>query len=216
MDEVAKLEHQRLVEGYLEQNGVYDYFQKLMLEVIYDKPIDVVEYLIHRLENGKRRRVFLLGPLGANKYGIGKKIAEEMDLEFISSRDVIEEEVSKKSSLGKYFSEHIRKGEFIRDDAIVKAVMSRIETMEKKNKSYVLVGFPRSRVQALALQRESIIPDKVLFMENFSEEDFITQHKKMMFHLRSQETPALKYKSVVDSDEYNDLAANALSEYLIN
>jgi hypothetical protein len=46
MDEVSKLEYQQRVESYLEENGIYDLFEGLMKDVIYEKPIDLIDYLI--------------------------------------------------------------------------------------------------------------------------------------------------------------------------
>ena len=46
MEEPAKIAYQSEIETYLESNGVYDFFEQLMTEIIYEKPIDVVEFLI--------------------------------------------------------------------------------------------------------------------------------------------------------------------------
>jgi adenylate kinase len=116
--------------------------------------------------------LFLVGPLGAHKYDVGKAVAEACGLELVSSRDIILQEVENKTTLGKYFMESVAKGELIRDDSMFKAVQGRLEDLERQNKSYILVGFPRTRVQALALCRMGVMPDKVFFMEDFDEAAF--------------------------------------------
>lgn len=47
----------------------------------------------------------------------------------------------------------------MRDDIVVQIVKQELENLQKEKKSFIIEGFPKTRVQALALQRAGIIPD---------------------------------------------------------
>ena len=48
------------------------------------------------------------------------------------------------------------------DDIVIALVRKEIERMEKAADSYIIQGFPRTKVQALAIQDMKIIPDKFI------------------------------------------------------
>lgn len=51
------------------------------------------------------------------------------------------------------------------DDIVIELVKNEIESYEKKSQSWIIQGFPRTRVQALSLQKMGIIPDKFINLE---------------------------------------------------
>jgi hypothetical protein len=55
MNKSQKLEFQQQIEGYLEENHVYDLFESLMMNLIKDKPIDPIQYLVQKLETPQRK-----------------------------------------------------------------------------------------------------------------------------------------------------------------
>lgn len=52
----------------------------------------------------------------------------------------------------------------VADEIAIELVMQQIKELEKEGKSYVIEGFPRTRVQAIALQKMGIIPDKFFIL----------------------------------------------------
>jgi adenylate kinase family enzyme len=44
-------------------------------------------------------------------------------------------------------------------------IKEQIEECESKGKSWIIQGFPRTKVQALSLQKMGIIPDKMLLLK---------------------------------------------------
>ena len=48
---------------------------------------------------------------------------------------------------------------------MIDLVKTEIEGFEKKSQSWIIQGFPRTRVQALSLQKMGIIPDKFINLE---------------------------------------------------
>lgn len=51
MDKATKLKYQRDVEKYLESKKVYELFEDLLKNLIIHKPLDPLDYLIHKLED---------------------------------------------------------------------------------------------------------------------------------------------------------------------
>lgn len=43
-------------------------------------------------------------------------------------------------------------------------VKKEIETIQKEKKSFILSGYPRTRVQGLAMQRDGIFPDAFIIL----------------------------------------------------
>ena len=48
---------------------------------------------------------------------------------------------------------------------MIDLISKEIAGFEKKNQSWVIQGFPRTRTQALSLQRLAIIPDKIIHLD---------------------------------------------------
>ena len=48
------------------------------------------------------------------------------------------------------------------DEIVIELIKKEIEGYEKKHQSWIIQGFPRTRVQALSLQKMGIIPDKFI------------------------------------------------------
>lgn len=79
-------------------------------------------------------------------------------------------EISKKTDLGKTIEEYYQNLKYVPDDIVIELVKKHMATLEKEKKSYILEGFPKTRVQGLALQRAGIIPDSFLVL-NLPEEE---------------------------------------------
>jgi adenylate kinase len=77
MDKNQKYEFTESIETYLEENQVYDLFEKLLQQLLLKKPEKPLEFLIERIQqsdqeskckfnfNKSVRRVFLMGPPGS-------------------------------------------------------------------------------------------------------------------------------------------------------
>ena len=72
------------------------------------------------------------------------------------------------------------------DETVIKVMMTKLEELEKAGKSYIVEGFPRTRLQAMALQDKGIVPDK-FFVLNLSESNM---HKALVEKLKATEQVA--------------------------
>jgi adenylate kinase len=85
--------------------------------------------------------------------------------------DLIQKEITKKSDFGKRIYESRKKYSYIEDEIVIEIVKQHIDLCEKDKQNYkgwILEGFPRTRLQAVALQQWKITPDK-FFMLNIAD-----------------------------------------------
>ena len=77
MDKNQKYEFTESIEGYLEENQVYDLFENLLQQLLLKKPEKPIDFLMERIQASDTeskcklkltslvRRVFLMGPPGS-------------------------------------------------------------------------------------------------------------------------------------------------------
>ncbi len=94
--------------------------------------------------------IIFLGPPGAGKGTQAKLVAERFHIPHISTGDILREAVTNGSELGKKVKNIMESGELVPDDLMVDIVKERIGRADCK-KGFILDGFPRTIVQANAL-----------------------------------------------------------------
>ncbi len=101
-------------------------------------------------------------------------LGEYFNWQSISVGDLLKKEVGKKSEYGKAIVEaqkDYRYGKItnyivlVEDNIVIELVKKQIMNYEKENQSWIIEGFPRTKVQALALQKIGIIPDKFILLD---------------------------------------------------
>ncbi len=115
-----------------------------------------------------RSRVALLGPPGAGKGTQAKRIVQETGLVHLSSGDILRDEVSKATDLGRTANGFMERGELVPDDLIIDMIRERIESA---GAGFLLDGFPRTVEQAEAL--EGITPLDVVINIGISRESVV-------------------------------------------
>lgn len=94
--------------------------------------------------------IALFGPPGAGKGTQSKYLLEKYDLTYISTGDILREEIKENTELGQKAKDIIAKGGLVSDDLIVQIIEKKI-TSEYKN-GILFDGFPRTTVQAYILE----------------------------------------------------------------
>jgi adenylate kinase len=111
--------------------------------------------------------LILLGPPGAGKGTQAKKIAESYGLSHISTGEALREAARHGTGLGRQAKEYMERGDLVPDDLVVGIVEEYLKGLDVSG--YLLDGFPRTVVQAEALDRltegTSQAVDKVLNLE---------------------------------------------------
>jgi adenylate kinase len=114
----------------------------------------------------------MLGPPGAGKGTQAERISRTRHLPKISTGDILREAVHDRTSLGCTAKAEMEAGHLVSDDVMIGIVQERLERADAR-KGFVLDGFPRTIVQANALDRlvngrgplvvlDIVVPEEVL------------------------------------------------------
>ncbi len=97
-------------------------------------------------------RIIMLGAPGAGKGTQASRISERYGIPQISTGDILRSAVREGTELGKKAKEYMDRGELVPDEIVIGIVRERIVQDDRK-KGFILDGFPRTVVQAEALDR---------------------------------------------------------------
>jgi len=114
----------------------------------------------------------MLGPPGAGKGTQAERISRTRRLPKISTGDILREAVHNRTSLGCAAKEEMEAGHLVSDDVMIGIVQERLDRADAR-KGFVLDGFPRTIVQANALDQlvdgrgplvvlDIVVPEEVL------------------------------------------------------
>ncbi|MDW8032444.1 MAG: adenylate kinase [Aquificaceae bacterium] len=92
--------------------------------------------------------VVFLGPPGSGKGTQAKGLSRQLGLVHISTGDLLREAVRKGTELGKRAREYMERGELVPDSLMI----ALIEEVMPQEGGFILDGFPRTVMQALALE----------------------------------------------------------------
>lgn len=166
MNKEEKLKFQKQVETYLERKRIYDMFQDLLKELVVHKPDHPIDFLIERLERPQPKKVFIVGPRGSEAFKKAKAVAslQKQAFEVVSVGQLLKAEVAKKSPAGVRAAAFIERKEMVPDDVVWEVVKHSVDELVKAHRSFMIEGFPLTRVQGLSMQRAGLIPDCLLIL----------------------------------------------------
>lgn len=95
-------------------------------------------------------RIILLGPPGAGKGSQAKILGKLLNLTHISTGDILRENVTKDTNLGKKAADFMNKGMLVPDELVTQMLIQRVNQPDTKN-GFILDGYPRNINQAKAL-----------------------------------------------------------------
>ena len=98
-------------------------------------------------------RLILLGPPGAGKGTQASRIAKHFGIPQLSTGDMLREAVAAGTPLGLRAKHIMDGGDLVPDEVVIAVVADRIDQADAAN-GFVLDGFPRTLLQAEALDRE--------------------------------------------------------------
>ncbi|MDR2009334.1 MAG: adenylate kinase [Bacteroidales bacterium] len=94
--------------------------------------------------------IALFGPPGAGKGTQARKLAKEYGLTYISTGDILRQEIAMNTELGKEAKSVIEEGELVSDEIIVQIIEKNID-MNPDSNGILFDGFPRTYAQAYIL-----------------------------------------------------------------
>ncbi|EPT27506.1 adenylate kinase [Toxoplasma gondii TgCatPRC2] len=148
---------------FVEKYHINELFNDLLKELILNYPDNPIEHLIDYLERPPSLRVVIIGPqacVGSQRSELCDKLADTHGLIHVHAGRLIRAYL-KKSDSG-LLSHCIQKGELVPDSIAIDAVLPIIR--KNGRRGCVINGFPRTRVQAVALQESRIVPDKFIIL----------------------------------------------------
>ncbi len=93
------------------------------------------------------KSIIFIAPPAAGKGTQAKLVSDEYNIPHISTGDLLREEVSKETPLGKEIKDVMEKGNLVSDEIITTLLRNRITSSDCKN-GYILDGYPRNITQA--------------------------------------------------------------------
>ncbi len=113
-------------------------------------------------------QIVLLGPPGAGKGTQAKALAERLKLSHISTGDILRQNVSQNSGLGKQAKDFMNKGALVPDELVTQMLTQRINQPDIQN-GFILDGYPRNINQARALdemlKQRNMAVDLVIYLD---------------------------------------------------
>ena len=101
--------------------------------------------------------LIFLGPPGSGKGTQAEILTEKLNYLHISVGDLLRENISNNTELGKQATSYVNSGELVPDALIIELVNSSIQDLQNKNlqfKGVILDGFPRTINQAISLDNK--------------------------------------------------------------
>lgn len=122
---------------------------------------------------GRQLVVVFFGPPGVGKGTVATRLAGKLGFEYVSTGDLLRENVARKTPLGEEAREYMNSGKLVPDNLVTEMVMEKLNGSEK---NFFLDGFPRTSAQADELSRflqEKGLPLLVVDLE--AADDFLEQ-----------------------------------------
>jgi adenylate kinase len=135
-------------------------------------------------------KLIFLGAPGAGKGTVASRIQEKYNLSHISTGDMFREAIKQETELGKKAKSFMDAGTLVPDEVTTGMLKERINQADCKQ-GFILDGFPRTIVQAEALDNEGIIIDKAV--------NFIVSEKTVVERISN------RWTCKVDGSIYNTL-----------
>ncbi|XP_048469342.1 adenylate kinase 8 [Rhincodon typus] len=149
---------------YAEKHGIFQILQRMLQCLLVDKPNDPIQYMIDHLkkENDEVPRIFLLGPPASGKLTIAKLLCDKINTNVLTLDNML---ASEKSEVAKKIHRLNNGNKEIPNTLWAKLILERLSKMDCIKRGWILVGFPKTREQALALQEMGIAPEHVVILD---------------------------------------------------
>jgi adenylate kinase len=97
--------------------------------------------------------LILLGPPGSGKGTQGERLQEDLEYPYYATGDILRAAVKEGTEVGKAAKEFMDRGDLVPDEVIISIIAERLESGEADH-GFILDGFPRTVIQAEALDAE--------------------------------------------------------------
>ena len=116
-------------------------------------------------------KIIMLGAPGAGKGTQAKMIAEKYTIPHVSTGDIFRANIKNGTELGMEAKKYMDQGLLVPDEVVIGIIKERLDMDDCKG-GFILDGFPRTVVQAEALDKMGIEMDAIISIE-VSDEDIV-------------------------------------------
>ncbi len=134
--------------------------------------------------HGQALNVVMLGPPGAGKGTQAERLARRFQLPKISTGDILREAVQARTPLGCVAKATMDAGNLVGDDVMIGIVQERLDRDDAR-RGFVLDGFPRTVVQATALDLMVDGRGPLVVLDIVVPEDVLAHPSRVAAHLRA-------------------------------
>ncbi|CAG5136512.1 unnamed protein product [Candidula unifasciata] len=110
-------------------------------------------------------RVVLLGPIGSGKGVQAALLANKYNLVKVSCAQLIKQAIGQETKSGLAAKPYVDQGQMIPDKIVLDILQDRLCQLDCVTRGWVLYGYPRSREQAEQLDKSSLTPNRVFFLD---------------------------------------------------
>jgi len=114
---------------------------------VYGRLNDAIEHTLKKA----LLNVVIFGHPGAGKGTQAQMLAKKYNLTYISTGDMLRQEINKGTDLGKKAAAYLKTGAIVPDEIVIRILETKIKK-NQKSKGYLFNGFPRTMVQAYILE----------------------------------------------------------------
>lgn len=166
--------------------------------------------------------IILFGAPSCGKGSQAKLINQEFGIPQISTGDILRENISKKTELGKIAQLYINDGKLVPDELVIEIIKKRLSEKDCE-KGYILDGFPRTIQQAEALSKFAKIDVVIHIDVNINEIERRALTRRVCTACKKIFSIAEKYVEVCDDcgaplfqrdDDKLEVVRNRIQTYL--
>ncbi|XP_067825875.1 adenylate kinase 8 isoform X1 [Heptranchias perlo] len=149
---------------YAEKHGVFQTLQRMLQCLLVDRPDDPIQYMIDHFkkENDEVPRIFLLGPPVTGKLTVAKLLCDRISTNLLTLDNML---ADAKSEFANEIHRLNMENEEIPNTLWAKLILEWLSKTDCIKRGWVLVGFPKTREQALVLQEIGIAPEHVVILD---------------------------------------------------
>jgi len=174
-----------------------------------------IDLTIERMLEKKWFNLVLFGYPGAGKGTQAKRLAEEYNMVYISTGDMLRQEIAKKTEIGQKVQPFMEKGLIVPDEIAIKLIEFKIKT-STKTRGFIYKGFPRTLVQAYIL--DGLLRKQNSSVNHVIHFDIPTLEAIKRLSARSKTSTARNYDTTTDMiiqrmDEFETITSPVANYY---
>ncbi|KAI3384205.1 hypothetical protein SNEBB_005658 [Seison nebaliae] len=137
--------------SYAEKHRLFDTIEQLLRQLLINRPENPLRYMVDLLRNNKHvPKIIILGPPLSGKNTIAKMLIDEFNVVRIDSSSLPDKRLNSGANL--------------------RFIKTRVEQSDVTNRGFILVGYPRTRNEALSLQNSGFQYEHIILLDSTDQE----------------------------------------------